>query len=93
MDYDFINNSGEKLTSKKNILTFLVLAIITLSIPLGVRMVQTQQALIKSRAAGTEVTFPELRQNANGDYVSQSENIKVQLNSPFGPPASRSQTR
>lgn len=93
MDYEFINNTENKLFSKKNIISFLVLAIVVLAIPLGVKLLLTQQAILKSRAAGTEVTFPELRQNANGDYVSQSENIKVQLNSPFGPPASRSQTR
>ncbi len=88
-----MNNSESSLLSKKNIVTYLILAIITLAIPVGVRMVQTQQAILKSRAAGTEVTFPDLRQNANGDYVSQSPNIKVQLTSPFGPPASTSQTR
>lgn len=93
MDYDFVNNSGDSFFSKKNIVTYLILAIITLAIPVGVRMVQTQQAILKSRAAGTEVSFPDLRQNANGDYVSQSPNIKVQLTSPFGPPAPKSQTQ
>ncbi|MBI2017819.1 hypothetical protein HYS92_02105 [Candidatus Daviesbacteria bacterium] len=93
MDYDFISSSEEKLTSKKNIATFLILAIITLAIPLGVRMVQTQQAILKSKAAGTEMAFPDLKQNNEGNFESTTGSVKVQLNSPLGPPVPKTQTR
>lgn len=93
MDYDFVNSEQNKLLSKKNIVTFLILAIILLAIPLGVRLIQTQQAIIKSRATGTEVTFPDLKQNTEGNFETTTGNVKVRLNSPFGPPVSTSQTR
>ncbi|MBI4029429.1 MAG: hypothetical protein HY376_03620 [Candidatus Blackburnbacteria bacterium] len=89
MDY-----SADKLLSKKNIITFLLLAIIAAAIPVGVKLVQTQQ-LLRSQAVetGNEVTFPKLKQDAQGNYVTNTTQIEVKLQSPFGPPAPETQTQ
>ena len=75
------------LFSKKNIITYLLLAVVVLAIPVGIRLVQTQQ-LLKSRAAtGNEVTFPGLNQDAQGNYVTTDpQKVDIRLESPFGPP-------
>ena len=85
MDY-----SSDKLFSKRNIIAYLILAIIILAIPVIVRLVQTQQ-LIKSQAAsGSEITLPELNKiNPQGLQITNSPSVKVQLNSPFGPATSK----
>jgi len=89
MDY-----SVEKLFSKKNLIAYLLLAIIAAAIPIGVKLVQTQQ-LLRSKAVetGNEVTFPKLKQDAQGNYVTNTTQIEVRLDSPFGPPASESRTQ
>lgn len=93
MDYDFINQE-KKLLSKKNIIAFLLLAIIVVAIPVGIKLVQTQQT-IKSQAAGEPIVFPDLNRTdpTTGNPVSQGSTIKVQLNSPFGPPTPETQTQ
>lgn len=80
----------ENLFTKKNIITFLILAIIAVAIPVGIRLVQTQQLLRSQAAPGNEVTFPNLRQDAQGNYVTTDpQKVDVRLESPFGPPASQ----
>lgn len=88
MDY-----SAEKLFSKKNIITFLLLAIIAAAVPVGLKLVQTQQ-ILKSRAVapGNEVTFPQLtKQDSEGNPLTNTQQIQIRLESPFGPPASTQQ--
>lgn len=89
MDY---SSSDNKLLSKKNLISYLILAIIILAIPLLVSLVQRQTQL-KPKAAANEVTFPELSQDASGNFVSKSPRVKIQLSSPFGPATPQSQTR
>lgn len=71
-----------------------MLAIIAAAIPVGLRLVQTQQ-LLRSQAAvtGNEMTFPKLKQDAQGNYVTNTTQIEIKLDSPFGPPASQTQTK
>lgn len=82
MDYDFVN-SNQKLLSKKNIIILLILAILMAGIPVAVQVVQKQRAL-QSKATGDEITFPDIQQDASGNYVTKNPNIKIRLNSPFG---------
>lgn len=78
----------DEIFSKKNIIYILVLGITILAIPLGVQFVQNQQATqLQSQAAGDEITFPGLREDATtGNPVTSDPNVRVQLKSPFGPP-------
>lgn len=90
MDY-----SAEKLFSKKNIITFLLLAIIAAAVPVGLKLVQTQQ-ILRSRAVapGNEVSFPGLpKQDSEGNPLTNTQQIQIRLESPFGPPASTQQTQ
>ncbi len=78
------------LFSKKNIITYLILAIIALAIPVGIRLVQTQQLLKSKAATGNEVTFPNLKQDAQGNFVTTDpQKVDIRLESPLGPPASQ----
>lgn len=86
-------SSQDKLFSKKNLISFLLLAILILAIPLIVRLVQ-QQTQIKSKAAsGNEITFPDLRKDERGNFVTKSPQIKILLDSPFGPPTAQTRTQ
>lgn len=86
---DSFPNTPGNLFSKKNIITYLILAIIALAIPVGIRLVQTQQ-LLKSQAATGDITFPGLTQDAQGNYVTTDpQKVNIKLESPFGPPASQ----
>lgn len=84
MDY---SSSDNHWFSKKNIITYLILAILVLAIPLGVKLVQTQQQL-KSKAALETVTFRGEGVNcpATGECTATQPQIEVVLDSPFGPP-------
>lgn len=89
MDY----SSSDNLFSKKNIITYLILAIIVLAIPVAVKLVQNQQILRSQAALQPPITFPDLKREQQGIPITTSPNIKVQLISPFGPPASQTQTQ
>lgn len=81
------------MDNKKNIITYLTLAIIILAIPVGVKLVQKEQAL-KSSATGNEITFPDLKKSdAEGNPITESPQVKIKLDSPFGPPAGTSKTQ
>ncbi len=54
---NYFQGVEEKLFSKKNIITYLMLAIVALAIPLGVKLVQTQQTLKSRAATGNEIKF------------------------------------
>lgn len=83
MDYNFVQQ--DKLFSKKNLISYLVLLILVLAIPLGVRLVKTQQQL-QSRAAGGGITFrgTGVTCPATGECTSTEAQIEVVLDSPFG---------
>lgn len=85
--------SDNKLLTKKNIINLLLLAVIILAIPVAVKLVQTQQQLQSQATTVGGFSFPELRQDSAGNYVTNTPNVKVQLNSPFGPPTPDLQTR
>lgn len=84
MDYDFINQE-KKLLTKKNIVTFLILAILMAGIPLGVKLVQ-EQTLLKSRAVGGGVSFRGTGVTCppTGECESTEPQVEVVLDSPFG---------
>lgn len=86
MDYNFQQSEG-KLFSKRNLISYLILLILILAIPLGLRLVQTQQKLA-SRAAGGEVTFrgEGVDCPVTGECTATRSQIEVVLDSPFGPP-------
>ncbi|MDD2823332.1 MAG: hypothetical protein PHQ59_04620 [Candidatus Daviesbacteria bacterium] len=73
------------LLNKKNIIALLVIGIMLLVIPVGVKLASEQQ-LFKSRAAADPITF-------SGDSVSPdkrtttSTTFTIELRSPLGPPA------
>lgn len=83
-------NTQSSLFSKRNIITYLLLAIIALAIPVGIRLVQTQQLLKSKAATGNEVTFPDLKQDSTGNYVTTDpQKVNIKLESPLGPPANK----
>ncbi len=75
------------LLNKKNIFTFLIIGILLLVIPVGVKLVQEQQ-LLKSKAAVDPIVFtgPNVSKNAAGEYVAKDPTVQVELRSPLGPP-------
>lgn len=82
-------NENNNFLSKRNLVSFLLVGIGLLVIPFSVKMVQQQQ-LLKSKAAGDEVTFsgPNIEDcDAPGGKCATSDTIQVELRSPFGPPA------
>lgn len=72
------------LLSKKNLITYLVLAIIVLAIPLSLRLLQTRIQFFP-KAAGDEVTCPNL-QTQGENCISKTSNVELRINSPWGPP-------
>lgn len=80
---------GEKFFSRKNIITFLLVGISLLVIPVGVKLVQEQQVL-KSKATGNEVVFvPKegvVECSKSGECVTKDIKVEVNLTSPFGEP-------
>ena len=87
---DFSSFDTDKLLSKKNIITYLILAIIILGIPIGVRLAQ-QQTQLKSLAAEAKIEFsgegvkcdPNAASNEVG-CTTTSDTIRIELTSPFG---------
>ncbi|MBI2040239.1 hypothetical protein HYT18_04135 [Candidatus Microgenomates bacterium] len=87
---DFSSFDSDKLFSKKNLITYLILAIIILAIPIGVRLVQ-QQTQLKSLAAESKIEFsgdgvtcdPSVPSSAIACTTTEST-ITIELTSPFG---------
>lgn len=86
MDLEFPNGS-QKLFSKKNLISYLMLAIIILAIPLTVKLVQEQQ-ILKSRAqAGPPIKFTGTGVDCSRpECTSTSATLDIELLSPLGPP-------
>lgn len=83
--------------TKKNIITFLVIAIGLLTIPFSVKLVE-QTNVLRTKATGNEIYFlPE--DNISCDDVSESNcrtsdtKVKVLLVSPLGPPGTPAPTQ
>ncbi len=84
MDSNF--QSEEKLLSKKNLISLLLLAILIVGIPLGVRLAQRQQQL-KSQAAGDPIKFSGTGVDCSKtECITTSPTIDIELISPLGPP-------
>ncbi len=49
----------KEILSRKNLISILILAILVLAIPIGIKMVQTQQTLKSKAATGNEIKFVE----------------------------------
>ncbi len=82
MDY-----SENKLFSKKNIISYLLLAILIVAIPVGLKLGQQQQ-ILKSRAAGEPpIVFKGTGVDCSkGECVTTSATIDVEVFSPLGSP-------
>ncbi|MFH0937267.1 MAG: hypothetical protein V1808_03155 [Candidatus Daviesbacteria bacterium] len=83
-----LEGSEDKLWSKKNIITFLLVGIGLLVIPFGVKLAE-QQTFLRIRAAGNEITFSgdTVKCDASGNNcTTSSEEVLVELRSPLGPP-------
>lgn len=79
-------SSSDKLFTKKNIISYLILAIMVVGIPFGVKLVQTQQQL-KSQAAADPITFRGTGVSCptvGGECSATEPQIEVVLESPFG---------
>ena len=79
MDY----SSSDKLFTKKNIISYLILAIVILAIPLGIGMVQRQTQL-QIQAAGGDIKFPKTEtQECRGDNcTTTSETVRLEIKAP-----------
>lgn len=93
MDYQ------QQLFSKGNIISFLMIAILIVAIPVVVNLAQKQQQL-KSQAAGEEIKFsgPTVTCDsgaATGEVgcSTTAPEVRVELNSPFGNPIGATQTQ
>ncbi|MFA5933359.1 MAG: hypothetical protein WCV81_03815 [Microgenomates group bacterium] len=83
-----MDENNTRTLNKKNIITLLIIGIMVLVIPVGVKLASEQQFL-RSKAAADPITF-------TGDNVSpdkrttSSTALTVELRSPLGPPAPES---
>lgn len=82
-----MDSSSDNLFSKKNIISYLIMAILIVAIPVAVKLVQTQQ-LLKSRAAGGgEITVLEddkTKCPTQDSCTTSSTTVQLKLTSPFG---------
>jgi len=94
MDKIISRFSDSNLFSKKNIISFLVIGILMLAIPVGVQLVQKQQAL-KSKAAGDPINLvgPNVKcSQGTNECVVTDKSFEVELRSPYGPPLAATPT-
>lgn len=87
MDSDFLADSEKKLLTKRNIITLLLIGIILLAVPAGVRLVEQQQKG-KIFASEDPIKFTgnvTCDQDSN-DCTTEDPNIQLELNSPLGQP-------
>lgn len=84
MDFNVLPQ--QKLITKKNLISLLLLAILIVGIPLGVRLAQNQQQL-KSRAAGDPIKFSGTGVDCSKQQcTTTSPTIDIEFVSPLGPP-------
>ncbi|MBI4037398.1 hypothetical protein HY385_03165 [Candidatus Daviesbacteria bacterium] len=83
---DFIK-SEEKLLSRKNILSVLMVLVLLLVIPFGVNLIQKQQ-IFKGKAAVVPITFTgtDVKCDAQGNCSTTTGMVSADLRSPLGPP-------
>lgn len=82
---------GSGFFTKKNIIALLIMGVLVLAIPIGLKLAQKQQQL-KSRASGGQagITFtgPNVSCDSGGSCTTKSASVEVDLVSPDGlPPA------
>lgn len=81
MDY-----SSDSIFSKKNIVSYLILAIIVLAIPLGIALIQRQTQL-KSKATADPISFSGTGVNCTATQcTTTSATNDIQISSTLGPP-------
>ena len=83
---------NDNLFSKKNLITYLLLAILAVAIPLGIQMVQ-QQIELRTKATGEEIKFSGTGVSCDPSIpasgvqcTTTNPTITVELTSPFGGP-------
>lgn len=79
-----MEETNNRLLNKKNIITLLIVGIMLLVIPAGVRLISEQQVL-KSRAAVDPLTFTGPDVSVDKTTTSNTT-VSVELRSPLGPP-------
>lgn len=79
------------LLTKKNIISFLVIAILLLAIPFTMKLIQQRQNLQSKASTADPINFtgPNVSQDANGGLVTTDATVQVELRSPLGPPAAQ----
>jgi predicted negative regulator of RcsB-dependent stress response len=79
-----MEENQNKLLTRKNIITILIIGIIILAIPVGVKLSQESQ-VFKSRAAADTITFSGTGVSTD-KTTTTTPNVTVELKSPLGPP-------
>ncbi len=81
-----MEETNASILTKKNIIAILIIGIILLIIPVGVKLVSERQ-LLRSRAAADPITFtgPDV---SSDKTTTNSTTVTVELRSPLGPPVS-----
>lgn len=93
--FDTIKSETKDLfRSKKNLTSLLILGILILALPIGIKQLQRQQ-IIKSRADVEPIIFtgPNVKQKADKTWVATKPEISLQIASPLGPPTGASSTQ
>lgn len=76
----------EYFKQKKNLANLLILGILVLAVPVGIKILQQQQ-IIKSRATADPVVFTgDNVTQQDGKWVAKKPQISLELISPLGPP-------
>ncbi len=75
------------LRDRRKLLSLLILGILILALPIGMDML-TKQRIIKLRATNDPIVFtgPNVRQKSDGNWVTTSSQVQLQITSPLGPP-------
>lgn len=83
----FKSSAKALLFNKKNLINLLVLSILILAIPVGLRILQERQ-IIKSRAVADPVvpTGKDVSKKQDGKWTSKQAKVTLELTSPLGPP-------
>lgn len=89
---DFLDSS-DNLFTKKNLISLLILAIMIVAIPIGVKLIQNQQ-ILKSRALAPSIQFTGQGVTCNGKSCVTTQvdstghaTVDLEITSPLGPPS------
>lgn len=84
----FKNGVSSLLRDKKNLISLLILGIIILSLPIGIKLLQ-EQRIIKSKAVNPAIVVKDLEGNAlpekDGIPYTPSTSVQLEITSPLGP--------